>query len=197
MRSSEFQPNLANIVESSCSNAFFAQNKGIRLYRGLYRSSDQFIGTIRQDRRPRNSNYYGVKIFDTFMSVCGWPHRKSNTLSTAMDWTLADMYGESYQIYPFDGASYLYSSHVRDFIKIPVLIRKYFGIESMADFFETGVDMVSQMEQHKEELIEETGLQQTSDLSTVDNAEGEILIYGSKYVATKVPIEGVTSYSYK
>lgn len=102
------------LIQQNCTKI---TNSGVQLFRGADKPPHDFEGIIRTDRFARDSTSLQVAMFDTIMEANGWPHRKSNTLSTSTNIEQAADFGTSiFQIYPYDDASYVYSTEYGDFL---------------------------------------------------------------------------------
>lgn len=180
------------------------------LYRGTGTHTEPyFTANIRTDRVARNSRQYAVWGFDALMEALGYPHRKSNTLSTTTNRLQSASYtgkyegerlvssGAIYQIFPVDGTQYLYSTYIRDFIRIGYAVtdafleslNSSFGVSRFVEhdkiqkFVEQHKEMFQQyVKEHKDEFS--FGLVVTN--KPPSKVGGEVLLYGPSYYAIKV-----------
>lgn len=175
------------LIKKHCSKIY---ESGVELYHGFNRSNtkqEQFIGTIRTDRKPLSSSLADVMVFDDIMELMGFPHRKANTFSLTKHKVQAGSYGILYRIFPFDDAQYL-TSNLRDLIALPYYAKK--AAYNMPFLDHPDINDVSEIHNwvEKNKLIFEV----ERDLAITNNPKelidfkfGEILLYGSKYIAIK------------
>lgn len=113
---------LTNEVTDSFSTA---KNSSVKLYRGIGNMKNDAYGTekyqpIRLNRNLLHSSPLSGLAFDTAMEACGYPMRKSNTVSVTQDPEQAIFYGGVCRVFPMDGTQYLYSPKVGDFLTFTV-----------------------------------------------------------------------------
>lgn len=102
-------------------------NQELKMFNDAGEDREAFLGTIRTDRKARDSDAYEVGLFDLFMEICGLPFKKSNTLSVTNSRKQAAAYGlDIFHIYPFDSSLYLYSRYFSDLMSITDLINQDF-----------------------------------------------------------------------
>ncbi len=209
MRAQEFT-SLEDLVMQKCSAIM---DSGISLYRGRSTyTNNPFIGSIRADRVTRDSTTFETFIFDSFMEIMNWPFRKANTLSTTVK--LAQSLGYSgvrgfgaaiVEVYPYNGAEYLYSHTHKDFLIVPnelmnSYIRTYTNHKDIdawraayndlkANLLSDPIDFLAHLDANKKALLAHSGLNYTTDPHALSNAKGEVLVYGTKYVAIPTTID--------
>lgn len=183
----------------------------IKLYRGTRIDKGwDFIGTIRDDRRAKTSTPFEVEIFDAYCEANGWPHRKANTLSVTSYSSQAKTYGDyRYEIFPFDGTQYLYSTdhmNFSDFLSIPYFIIKLYITEVHAEAIashseinrdwaytkfkqelhdspEKKKELFNWIRNNTEMLNTKMGMHMSTDPMQLRGVtEGEILLYGAQYI---------------
>lgn len=198
MRANEFT-SLEDLIIQKCS---IIMDSGTKLYRGRSTTLNKpFIGIIRADRIPRDSVASEAKIFDMFMEVLDWPFRKNNTLSTTNKVNQAISYakdGDIFEVYPYNDAEYLFSHRNRDLLSIPTTILTEFAQHETNDTGPTNwafqqhtrqtvlsdpMPILNYMRENLDLLISATGITRTSNPSDTQKSRGEVLIYGTKYVA--------------
>lgn len=167
------------IIANDCSKALV----GPELFRGT-NTKGKGVHAIRQDRRPLDSNQKQVAIFDFFCERLNEPFRKSNTLSVTVEEDQAGVYGNYvYQIFPFNGSRYMYSNFFDDFASIPK--RMSIDIEEL----ETAMNdhsYQSAADAKIKKFMKDNEIFFTNNLQDCKNAAGEILVYGTKYVANPI-----------
>ena len=176
---------LETTVEQSLSQVGHAVASKIKLYRGMrvVPFKDEFVKSIRQDRQAQASAPYEVRLFDLYCEVLGAPHRKSNTLSTSVSIHQAADFGITvFQILPFDGSTYLYSTTHRDFLDLTMVLLKCWN-EEHESIMEATDDEVRNFLSNHRHLESIASLVFTKDINETGNAKGEVLVHGSQYVA--------------
>lgn len=198
MRAHEITPpsddwdELQRIIDTQCTDSFGTGSKP--MFRGAYNRPNNFLGTIRTDRQLRDSGSDEGWLFDLYMQAHGWPHRKSNTLSVTTDKIQANMFGRTYIIYPFNGSQYVGSTKITDFQKVPMRVNQALGAHlnlGWSDYsnlflssYDNPTEFINQMVPHLEAIDEHTGMFGTSNaIEATSKAVGEIIVFGSKYVA--------------
>lgn len=185
---------LQKIIDTQCSDA--VGNGAKPMYRGAYNRPNNFLGTIRTDRRLRDSGSDEGWLFDLYMQAHGWPHLKSNTLSVTVSEDQARMFGQVYIVYPFNGSRYVGSTQITDFQKIPRRINQVMGAHlnlgwsEYSDLFLSSYDnpkaFIDKMIPHLPAIDEFLGMFETSNpIEATSKAKGEIIVYGTKYVALR------------
>lgn len=198
---------LERIIAANCKQAL---DSPIILYRGVNNKPNMFISDIRDDRKARDSRPLSVTIFNYCMETWGFPFRKENALSTSNMYSQADTYSSMiYQVYPFDGAEYLCNNRffdlmsftrgiIREFItdskkellrNIPYVAKdvemKYnvhlIGGGNFNNFEFADINFIgwlnSNLDKYRVNFI------YSKDINDMKSAEGEILVFGAKYVA--------------
>lgn len=156
-------------------------DSGRELFRGVENQTEDFIGTIRGDRNPKNSSINQAKVFDMVMEEFDLPFRKSNSLSVSTAYGQAATYGNVFQIYPFDDALYL-TTDLYDLITLPGRI---LGMSGILDFFE--LDKIREyIRSNKPKIMRETGIIATDNPDKIRYSAGEVLVYGTKYYARRM-----------
>jgi hypothetical protein len=85
------------------------------LYSGRSDKGDLFIGTVRQDRKPRNTDKERHSIADTlFLKHFGFKARSNAVFVTGSEME-ASYYGTSYMVFPMGSYQFVWSPQVRDF----------------------------------------------------------------------------------
>jgi len=196
-------------VEAGMANASHAASSNIRLYRGMkvVPFQEQFVRAVRQDRVLKNSSPHEGRLFDLYCQMLGFPHRKRNTLSTALTVTQAAWYGITvYQIFPYNNASYLFSTKHKDLLDLATEIDSVWSNAWHKGKF-SQFDLPIWSHQHdreqkaeiataisdemwaqmltliKEELTVKAPLSTTNDINQVAHGKGEVLVYVDQYVA--------------
>lgn len=178
-------PEVLAFLEIHCTKATASR---VELFRGGSIKGTSFIGNIRQDRTPLNSDAFDVQIFNTLMEANGWPHRKSNTLSTSV--SLEDAYayslgknegnnGATYRIFPDNGCVFVGSTRYDDFIHIPHTINRVIEGEAYRG------DVIEYVRNNYQTLTQACGLFGSASLDDMTHAEGEVLVHGSKFVGVR------------
>lgn len=176
-----------DMIATNCSKIYNARN-ALTLYRGLTEDDEkatksQFVATIRKDRMPRDSNEFQQEIFDSYMELEGWEFRKANTLSVSNHKHIATAYGgHIFEIYPFDDAVYLYSPEIRDFYDFPQWAEDKLSILELKGFT---LSIPEFIQKYLDEIRERFQFIRTDNPKDLIHAAGEIVVFGTKYVATK------------
>lgn len=155
------------------------------LYRGTSRRPVPFLAHIRQDRIPLASPKGQIILFDNYMSFLGYPHRKSNTLSTTSNIRQTATFGPNcFRIYPFDGASYLWMAKFIDFMIIPHTILKCYWNSDSFDW-DPDIKIVDDISKNfaylQPHIQKEINLNFTTNPADI-NGNGEVLVHGSQYI---------------
>ena len=171
--------------DQGTAQASIALASKVKLYRGMRVSpfKDEFVKSIRQDRVPQTSLPYEVRLFDLYCEVLGAPHRKANTLSTSVSVRQASEFGITvYQIFPFNDATYLYSTTHKDFIDLTMVLLKCWNEEnnSIMDATDDDIRNFITKRRHLESVA---SLVFTKDINETGNARGEVLVHGSQFAA--------------
>lgn len=186
-----------DIIRENCSTILGSET---RLYRGVDKKPDQFIGTIREDRKPLASSFGEAKIFDLTMEKLNLPFRKSNTLSVSVTRDQAQTYTEFqnvYRVFPFDGATYLYCTEYDDIMYFSKNVLDKFRHYAVSNDLISG--NISLRRELRTKLFQNSEYDEmfmdwfkdkdysnsfkTGSLDDIKGAWGEILIYGAKYGA--------------
>lgn len=187
-----------------------AQNSSVKLYRGIGNMSSAPPGTeklqpIRNDRRLLHSSPLSGIAFDTAMAACGYPMRKSNTVSVTQDPQQAIFYGGVCRVYPMNGTQYLYSSKVGDYLTFTVkllgaaykeAVKRGLSKEIPGGYNDDDVlnKALSGQIPFVQRYIKSIGkqacetfdIQLTSNIEDVQVAQGEILLWGTPaYLAVR------------
>lgn len=185
MRASEIDINAIAL-----DNCYDIIESKVHLFRGINQKRPSFVGTIRTDRKLRDSSEFEGFVFDTLIENLNWPFRKANTLSVAIESNIAQEFGHFiYLIQPFNGSTYLYSKECEDFTEIPDTIMELyydeFGYNN--ETLLTGVnaeELISNFIKYNSEYLKKKlNLYMTDNPKDLEYAAGEILVLGDKYVA--------------
>jgi len=116
MVSDDFDEGIENVkknIHVECK-PFLRASKGYSLYRGMYHKGAFGKFKIRKDRKPLDTPADVHKEFDKiFTKNFGWPARSSGLLTTG-DKTVANTYGQNYQVFPIGKFRFLWSDNVHD-----------------------------------------------------------------------------------
>lgn len=167
----------------------------VRLFRGVkkvpFGYNDRggvvpFIGTIRTDRKPLHSSEEEHAVFDALMAAAGWPHRKSNTLSTTITRDQTRDYGNNtFRVMPFDGATYLYSTQHNDLMSVPdSILADWWDRHPNAEVSDCLPLVLPELKETWQEWVDKLELKYTDNPETIIGAAGEVLVHGTYYLGT-------------
>jgi len=108
-----------DIIDKKCQPFIKEMRKDIPCNRLLYSGRDGkpdfFIGDVRQNRQPRNTNKEIHEIADKVFSQIFGIKARTSTIFTTSEYREADYYGTSYIIVPIGDFKIVWSPKVRDF----------------------------------------------------------------------------------
>lgn len=161
---SEFDK-ITEIIENNCSDILkLYRETGSMLYRGVRGIFvPYFIQNQVENRRPKDTSLADQEKVDTLLKGGGFTALRSNSIFASGSFFNANAYGQVYDVFPFNGFAYTWSTKLNDFYE------KY-------DAYPYDVYTLKNIKL-PEELIKTYGFTNTN-IKNALNSSNEILIYG-------------------
>ena len=84
------------------------------LYRGIKTAESMFIGTVRKNRKPKDTSDDFHQLFDdSFSTIFGWKPRSAGLFATGR-YLDAKMYGITFVVFPIGDFNFIYSEEISD-----------------------------------------------------------------------------------
>lgn len=112
----DITPVLAQIQEK-CSDilAVLKNHPNTFLLRGMSNKEPVFQGVPRPDRKSLSTPQFISDMVDDWFNQYGFVANRSNSLFVTSNWSMAEMYGQVYMIFPVNGFDYTWFERSSDF----------------------------------------------------------------------------------
>jgi len=108
---------MANFIKKNCQpvlRELNSQETPPLLYRGIKSNDPIFIGTVRKNRRPKDTGIEYHNLFNnSFFKLFGWKPRSEGLFVSGEVWSTKS-YGDTYIIFPMGDFKFIYSPNVID-----------------------------------------------------------------------------------
>lgn len=119
------------MINRDCSDAVSAMRRVDKLlFRGIRKpTSSQYKGSSRENRNTHTNNEMAAKLSE-YMTAAGITATRLNSMPTTSDYSVSDVFGHPYVIFPINGFEFSWSPIIKDF---GMFARKYKSAQDLEE----------------------------------------------------------------